>query len=235
MRRFAHLDSTNRYLLDQARSGAAAGVVAVADHQTAGRGRLGREWVSPPGASLLVSVLWRPDLPPERLHLLTLSLALAAAETCQRLAGFRPGLKWPNDLVLGDAKLAGILAEADLPAVVVGIGLNLNWPPELLGDLEAAAVNQVVGHDVDRDAFLEVLLEELARLHGRWGELARAYRRSCSTLGRLVRVDLHDESFTGTAADVTDEGHLLVDVGTCLRTVAAGDVAHLRPLALPTG
>ncbi len=128
MRRFARLDSTNRHVLDQARRGAPQGLVAVADHQTAGRGRLGREWVSPPGASLLASVLWRPELPVERLHLLTFAMGLAAAAACQRVARFRPGLKWPNDLVVDGAKLAGVLAEADLPVVVVGIGVNLDWP-----------------------------------------------------------------------------------------------------------
>jgi BirA family biotin operon repressor/biotin-[acetyl-CoA-carboxylase] ligase len=230
VRRFAHLDSTNRYLLDEGRRGASEGLLAVADHQTAGRGRLGREWVSPPGASLLASVLWRPELPAERLHLLTSAMALAAAAACQRVAGFRPGLKWPNDLVVDDAKLAGVLAESDPPVGVVGIGLNLNWPPGALADLGAAAVNQVAGHDIDREELLAALLEELDRRHGQWAEVASAYRRSCTTIGRRVRVDLGGESFTGTAADVTDEGHLLVDVGMCLRTVAAGDVVHLRPV-----
>jgi BirA family biotin operon repressor/biotin-[acetyl-CoA-carboxylase] ligase len=229
VRRFAELDSTNRFLLDLARSGAPEGVVVVADHQTAGRGRLGRSWVSPPGASLLASVLLRPDLEPDRLHLVTLSVALAAAEALEAVAGFRPGLKWPNDLVVEDRKLAGVLGQADLPAVVVGIGLNLNWPPELLADIgPATAANQEVGHEVDGDAVLAALLERLAAGRGRWDELARAYRRSCTTLGRSVRVDLVDESFTGTAADVTGEGHLLVDVGACLRTVTAGDVVHVR-------
>ena len=231
MRRFPHLDSTNRYLLDQGRAGAPEGVVAVADHQSAGRGRLGREWVSPPGASLLASALFRPELPAERLHLLTFAVALAAAEACDRVAGFRPGLKWPNDLVVDGAKLAGVLAEADGPVVVVGIGVNLDWPPEALAEVgPAAAVNQVAGRAVDRDELLGALLDELARLHGRWDEVAGAYRRRCTTLGQLVRVDLDGESFTGTAADVTAEGHLLVDVGVCLRTVVAGDVVHLRPV-----
>lgn len=231
MRRFPRLDSTNRYLLDQSRLGAPEGVVAVAGHQTAGRGRRDREWVSPPGASLLASVLWRPQLPAERLHLLTFAMALAGAEACRSVAGFRPGVKWPNDLVVDDKKVAGILAEADLPVVVVGIGVNLNWPAEALAGLgPATSANQVLGHHVDADELLRALLAELARLHGRWDDVASAYRGSCTTLGRLVRVDLDGESFTGTAADVTDEGHLLVDVGTCLRTVAAGDVVHLRPL-----
>jgi BirA family biotin operon repressor/biotin-[acetyl-CoA-carboxylase] ligase len=213
--------------------------VAVADHQTAGRGRLGRTWVAPPGASLLVSMLLRPELPVERLHLATAAVALAAADACEAVAGFRPGLKWPNDLVVsdlpgagdGDRKLAGVLAERDGDAVVVGIGINVNWPPDLPDDLAAIATacNWVTGRKVDRDVLLDAMLARLDDRLGDWSAVARDYRRACSTLGRLVRVELADETFTGTAADLSDEGHLLVDVGMCLRTVTAGDVVHLRP------
>jgi BirA family biotin operon repressor/biotin-[acetyl-CoA-carboxylase] ligase len=149
VRRFAEIDSTNRYLLDEARSGAPEGVVVVADHQTAGRGRLGRTWTAPAGSSLLMSVLLRPTLPPARMHLVTAAMALAAGDACEALSGVRPALKWPNDLIIrdliirdliirdlisgdlisGEAKLAGVLAEAELPAVVVGLGLNLTRPP----------------------------------------------------------------------------------------------------------
>jgi BirA family biotin operon repressor/biotin-[acetyl-CoA-carboxylase] ligase len=207
--------------------------VAVADHQTAGRGRLGRVWTAPPGASLLLSLLLRPDLAPDRLHLVTAAVALAGAAACEAVAGFRPGLKWPNDLVVDDRKLAGVLAEADRGAVVVGIGINVNWPAELPEELStiATACNHVAGAEVDRDALLDALLGRLAPLYGDWPTVARDYRRSCATLHRHVRVDLSDESFTGTAADITDDGHLIVDTGACLRTISAGDVVHLRPVS----
>jgi BirA family transcriptional regulator, biotin operon repressor / biotin---[acetyl-CoA-carboxylase] ligase len=198
-------------------------VVAVADHQTAGRGRLGRAWEAPAGASLLASLLLRPDLPPERRHLVTTTVALAGAAA---IAEAHPDLKWPNDLLVGERKVAGVLAEVDGGAVVVGIGINLNWE----GDPPAGgiAVNQVVGHLVDRDAVLDALLREVDERYGRWDAVASEYRRRCSTINRHVRVELIDETFTGTAADVNDDGHLLVDVGTCLRTVTAADVVHLR-------
>src|SRR4051794_41904164 len=154
--------------MELAGAGAPEGVVAVADHQTAGRGRLGRTWVAPPGASLLLSVLLRPGLTTERLHLATAVVALAAAAAVDDVAGFRPGLKWPNDLVVDDRKLAGVLAEADLsdaaaPAVVVGIGINLNWPDELPPEIAtiAVAANHVAGRPVDRDAVLDALLAHL--------------------------------------------------------------------------
>src|SRR5580693_5772274 len=141
IRRFAEIDSTNTYVLDQARLGAAEGLVAVAEHQSAGRGRLDRRWESPPGASLLVSVLFRPDLDPSELHLCTAAMALAAAEACRQVAGVGPVLKWPNDVLVNEEKLAGVLAEASFDrdpgldagaggvvAVVVGLGLNIDWP-----------------------------------------------------------------------------------------------------------
>lgn len=217
------MDSTNRVALDLARGTGAEGLVVVAGHQTAGRGRRGRTWESAPGASLLVSLVLRPAPAP---FLAVAAVALAARDACSSVAGFLPGLKWPNDLVVGDAKLAGVLAEAEGGVLVVGIGLNVSasagWPEG------AVAAETAAGRPVDRTAVLDALLAGVAARHGRWDEVASAYRRACSTLHRVVRVDLPGESFTGTAADLTDDGHLLVDVGMCLRTVAAGDVVHLR-------
>ena len=231
MRRFATIDSTNRYLLDQARTGAPEGVVAVADHQTGGRGRQGRTWVAWPGTSLLASFLLRPQLPVGRLHLVPAAVALAARQACRRAAGFLPGLKWPNDLVCGERKLAGVLAESELPAVVVGIGVNLNWPYPMPGELAATATaaNHEVGREVDREAVLGGLLDELARLYGRWDEVGAAYRAACTTIGRPVRVELTAGTLTGTAIDVTDDGRLLVETGGVRRSVLSGDVIHVRP------
>jgi len=244
----AEIDSTNRALLDLARSGAPEGVVVAADHQTAGRGRLGRTWTAPPGSSLLVSVLLRPRLAADRVHLVTAAVALAAADACADVAGFRPGLKWPNDLVAtapggGERKLAGILAEADVDEagvrfVVAGLGLNVDWTGRPPADVAATAVaaRQVAGREVERLALLVRLLQALeghyARLARPDGEaaVADAYRHRCSTLGRRVGVELAEGGVTGRAVDLTGAGHLVVedDDGT-RRTVTAGDVVHLRP------
>ncbi len=262
VRHFAEIDSTNRYLLDEGRAGAPEGMVAVADYQHAGRGRLGRRWEAPPGSNLLASVLLRPALAIDELHVCTVAVALAAAVACERGAGVVPDLKWPNDLMVGGRKLGGVLAEA-LPGrdhgatVVVGLGLNVRWPPpdgadaadaadaadELEGDDERRALlwgatsigREVTSRTVPEPlALLGLILEELER---RLADIADAagrrrltteYRRRCTTVGRAVQVSLPDEVFTGTAADITPEGHLMVDVGMCLRTVAAGDVVHLR-------
>src|SRR5688572_30718793 len=170
----AETGSTNADAMELARHGEPEGIVLVADHQTAGRGRAGRTWTAPPGAGLLLSILLRP--PASVLDLTTMAVAVSAAAAVGSVAGFSPRLKWPNDLVwpgdgsADDRKLAGILAEADWPAaasvsagwrapaehdravVVVGIGINVTWPadlPEELADI-AVAVNQVVDTPVDR-------------------------------------------------------------------------------------
>jgi BirA family biotin operon repressor/biotin-[acetyl-CoA-carboxylase] ligase len=229
--------STNVDLLTLARGGAAEGVVLVAEHQTVGRGRVGRSWIAPAGGSLLLSVLLRP--PAAVAGLSSMAMGLAAADAIDEVAGFRPRLKWPNDLVWPgdgsspDRKLAGILAEAYWPAesavaVVVGIGVNVNWPadlPEELRDI-ATAINHVAGHPVDREDLLVHLLRQLDTYYDELvhGSLLSSYRRSSATLGRRVRVDLGTETIEGVAIDITAEGHLVVDD----RTIAVGDVVHLR-------
>jgi len=228
VRWFEVIDSTNRYLLQCAALGAAEGVVAVADEQTAGRGRLGRTWVAPAGSALLVSVLLRPALPVERVHLATLAAGLAALDALDVLGlgpgdtsrSGRPGLKWPNDVVVDDRKLAGILAEADgAGAVVVGMGCNVR-PEALPADL--ADIATAVG--VDRAALLVAWLRAYdARLGALGSVVADAVARS-ATLGRRVRVELAHETFEGVATELTDEGFLVVDG----RVVSAGDVVHLR-------
>jgi BirA family transcriptional regulator, biotin operon repressor / biotin---[acetyl-CoA-carboxylase] ligase len=193
IRRFESLDSTNRYLLDEARAGAPHGVVAVADHQTAGRGRLGRRWEAPGGSNLLMSVLLRPRLPPGQRHLASAVVTLAAADAVAEL-GLRSGIKWPNDLLAPDGrKLAGVLAEADLgpgsgaggewpggeppggdrpggepPApIVVGIGINANWPVTD-GDLPVELVGSATSlrQQLDRPVDRARLLESLLRSLG---------------------------------------------------------------------
>ena len=174
--------STNRDLAAEAARGAPEGVVLVADLQTAGRGRLDRSWVSPAGGSLLMSVLLRPRMAASDAHLLGTAMGVAAAEACADVAGVEPGLKWPNDLVVPgpgdrDRKLAGVLAEsslegAALASVVVGLGLNVNWPtdwssegsPEL-ADL-AVALNQLAGRDIDREHLLVAVLERFDHAYG---------------------------------------------------------------------
>lgn len=242
---FPTIGSTNAWLMDQAGQGAPEGLVVVADHQSEGRGRLGRTWSDAGGRSLLVSVLLRPQLEPDRLHLVTAVVAMAAADACWSEAGVAPELKWPNDLMLDRAKLAGVLAEAEVVegvvgAVVVGLGLNLSWPPGCGprgpgGQAGGAALSHRTGRPVERDRVMVAMLVSLEERYGRLGTPSgrsgqvAEYRRRCATLGQVVRIEMAGEVFTGAVVDLTPEGHLLVDAGTCLRRVAAGDVVHLRP------
>ncbi len=240
IRRFDEIDSTNTYVRDQARQGAAEGLVAVAEHQTAGRGRLDRRWESPPGANLLASVLLRPSCGAADVHLCTAAVALAAADACAEVAGVEPVLKWPNDLLVRTAKLAGVLAEAEfaagrLAAVVVGIGLNVAWP----GPAEAAGtcLDDAGGsaQPVDKAVLLDRLLDGLSARRpllddgaGR-RQLADEVRRRCATLGQRVLVTLPNGDLTGVAAAIDDAGRLVVETASGPQLVSAGDVVHLRP------
>jgi BirA family transcriptional regulator, biotin operon repressor / biotin---[acetyl-CoA-carboxylase] ligase len=236
VQRFAEIDSTNQWVLDQARGGADTGLVAVADHQTAGRGRRGRAWTAPPGSSLLVSVLLRPALDAGRVHVVTMAAGLALLDAVEAVAGVRASLKWPNDLVVGDRKLAGLLAEADVAAngevraVVVGAGCNVEWhefPPELAEI--ATACNLEAGRSVDRAAVLDVFLDRLAVRLDALDTVVDDYRSRLATLGRRVSVDLGDRTIVGVADDVDASGRLVLTGPHGERVVvAAGDVVHLR-------
>ena len=247
VRRVAETGSTNRDLLDAAAAGAADGTVLVAAHQTAGRGRMDRTWTAPPGASLLASVLLRPAVPADRTFLLTLACGVAAIDAVAEVAGVRVGLKWPNDLVAvdgpdADRKVAGILAESVIAdgrvdAVVVGMGLNVNWPSPLPADLAAIAtsLNRLAGREIELDAVLWSWLDhyerELSRLETDVGAALLTRVRSLSaTIGRTVDVTLPDRTFAGRAVAVDDDGHLVVEPsdGGGAVEVTMGDVVHAR-------
>jgi BirA family biotin operon repressor/biotin-[acetyl-CoA-carboxylase] ligase len=221
-------DSTNRVAVDAAHAGAPEGLVVVADHQTAGRGRLGRRWEAPAGTALLVSILLRPpsELPASRYHLLSSAVGLAAADACASVAGFAPDLKWPNDLMVGDRKLAGILAETAGGAVVVGLGLNVSAAPP-----GAVSAEEAGGRHVERAELLAAVLFGLEARCGPWDEVAAEYAARCATVGRRVRVEVQDAPpRQGRAMAVDDDGRLLVDFGDGVPiALSAGDVFHLRP------
>jgi BirA family biotin operon repressor/biotin-[acetyl-CoA-carboxylase] ligase len=233
--------STNDDLVAAARRGEPDSAVLVTDHQTAGRGRLGRRWDAPPGANLLVSVLMRPgEGAAARLHGATQAVALAGRAACTVVAGFTPVLKWPNDLLVDDRKLAGILAEgvADGPrvtAVVVGMGLNVAWPPQPT-DLAVSAAS-CADRPVEREALLEAFLGHLTVRRRQWEHdpdtLRRDYRAALGTLGRRVRVETSTETFEGIAVDIGPRGELVVDRDGERRDVNAADVVHLRPGGAP--
>jgi len=254
----AETGSTNADLLAVAREGAREGVVLVAEAQTAGRGRMGRRWTSPPRAGLTFSVLLRPyGVPAALLGWVPLLTGTAVAAALPAVTAVQARLKWPNDVLAGAAKLGGILAERSGSAVVVGIGLNVTQHPAELPEgatslrLEAAAAKQgtppdaapehdeVIGPDL-RTRVLVAVLTALSERYLAWRDqfspgdaeasgLRQEYLALCATLGREVTVTLPGgKAISGTADGIDWAGRL--EVGTVQGTVpvSAGDVVHLR-------
>lgn len=230
---YPELPSTNDVAALMAAREASEGTVVVADAQTAGRGRRGRSWCSPPGAGLYVSVLLRPV--PRAAALLTLAAGVALAEGIARSTGLRTTLKWPNDVYVDGRKLAGILAEAGTsPAgtsyAVLGFGLNVtraSYPPDV--GVRATSLEVELGTIVDRGLVLAECLAALAQqyeaLHGPDGSTVRQWRDwARPMLNRLVEWDHNATVARGVAEDVDDAGALLVRTASGIERILAGDV-----------
>jgi BirA family transcriptional regulator, biotin operon repressor / biotin---[acetyl-CoA-carboxylase] ligase len=248
----AETASTNADVAAAAARGEPEGLVVVAEQQTAGRGRRDRQWVSPARAGLTLSVLLRPGRPDREHEWPTLSPAtfawlpllagVALRDAVERVAEVEAALKWPNDLLVGDRKCAGILAEVSGDAVVVGIGLNVTTRAEELPETTGVPATslRVAGAAVtDRDPLLRALLRGFASYYAGWREaggdaemsgLLAAYRRGCSTIGQQVRVLLPaGETLTGEATEVDRAGQLVVRTADgAEHRVSAGDVLHVR-------
>jgi BirA family biotin operon repressor/biotin-[acetyl-CoA-carboxylase] ligase len=232
------IGSTNAELAARASADEPEGLVLVAEHQQAGRGRLDRTWTSPPRAGLTVSVLLRPDVPAARRAWLSLLTGVALAEAVSEVAGVRASLKWPNDLLAPDgAKLAGILAESAGSAVVVGVGLNVSTRADELPET-GTSLALVAGAPVDRAAVLLAFLRVLERRYARWtaalgdpvsSGLAQDYLAWCSTVGATVTVTMPDGSVLDGVAEAVDwDGRLVVRTDAGLLELASGDVRHVR-------
>ncbi len=230
--------STNADAAAAARDGAAEGLVVTTERQVAGRGRLDRTWETVPGAAVAVSVVLRPDVPPGAWVWLPLLAGLAVDAAADDL-GVRSTLKWPNDVLVEDRKLAGILLERvetpTGPAAVVGVGLNVALTESELPVPTATSLLLAGAHETDRTAVLAVLLDHLERLYRAWltdgGDptptLRRRYLERCGTVGSTVRVQLPDGSDLVGVAETIDQHGRLVVAG---RAVSAGDVTHVRPI-----
>jgi len=235
----AQTGSTNEDLLAAARAGAPEGSVLVAEQQIRGRGRLGRSWVSQPSAALTFSVLLRPAVVPRSARgWLPLLAGVAVASAVRAGTGLEVTLKWPNDVLAGGAKLAGILAEQAGDAVVLGIGINVSASQD---ELPSAAATSLLlqGAAADRELLLAGLLGQLEHWYRRWtgppagdaiGSGLRAeYLRLSATVGQQVRVELPGGGvLAGQARDVDATGRLVVLTADGDQAVSAGDVVHVR-------
>ena len=227
------LTSTNLVLKDMAKQGAPHGSLCLCECQTAGRGRMDRQWSSPEGQGVWLSVLLLPALKPEDAPLITFACALAMAKAVREVTGLDARIKWPNDLVLNGRKLCGILLEMGFDAqgmyVVAGTGLNVRrgaYPSELA---EHAVSIEECAAIPDRGAIIAAYLKALedavsALEQDGFAGIAADFRRECITLGSQVHV-LGAESFTGMAEDIDATGALLVRTDGELRRVLAGDVS----------
>jgi BirA family biotin operon repressor/biotin-[acetyl-CoA-carboxylase] ligase len=235
-------NSTSDVVDKLAHDGVAEGVVVFAESQTQGRGRLGRRWLSPPGKGLWYSVLLRPNLSPLAATQLTVISAVAVARAIERETGLRPGIKWPNDIMFGNRKCAGILIElsTDIDHIrhaVLGIGVDVNLAPaDFPAELRdvATSLRAEAGQDVDRPALAAAMLRELdyvyARLReGDFHQVGDEWMRRCSTLGRRVTLKIGDRTVQGVAEALDDEGALVVrnDHGHVER-ILGGDVTMQR-------
>ena len=223
VRRVAETGSTNADLLAEGTEGAKHHTVLMADFQTAGRGRLDRTWDAIRGANLLVSLLFRTDDRP--LHHWTQIVGLAAREALRDVAGADVEMKWPNDLLARNAKIAGILAQAGVGFVVVGIGVNVGWAPE-----GAVCVRDVTSSTCTPVEVLAAMLPHVDRLEALSAtQLHEQYVASLATIGQRVRVELADREVIGTAVGVGIDGRLhVVDECALSHHVDTGDVVHLR-------
>ncbi|WP_246142625.1 biotin--[acetyl-CoA-carboxylase] ligase [Nocardioides rubriscoriae] len=234
------LESTNAEVARRAQEGAPDGLVVVADHQTAGRGRLDRTWESPAGTSVTFSILLRPHTPTRAWPWLPLLTGYAVDKALQA-AGLEAGVKWPNDVLVGDKKVAGILVERvetpEGPAAVVGVGINVGLTPDELPVDTATSIEIELGRPVDRTDVLVEVLTAVREAVDAWEmggdpsgmRLHESYAAACVTVGRDVRVDLPDGSvLEGRAVAIDPAGQLVVESDGVRTPVSAGDVVHVR-------
>ena len=241
IRILATTGSTNTDLLRLAAAGAPEGLVLATESQTAGKGRQGRAWQTRPGAALTFSVLLRPDPVPQAARgWLPLLAGVAVVHALGRVSALEASLKWPNDVLVGQGKLAGILAEQAAGAVVVGIGINVLGGERDLPVASATSLERCGAGETDRTSLLAAILDDTEHWYVRWREtghgdaetagLRKEYVSLSATVGQNVRVLLPGERvLTGLASGVDGAGQLLVETADAgLVAVSAGDVVHVR-------
>lgn len=238
---FSSVTTTQFIARQLAQQGAEAGTVICADEQTAGRGRKGRSWSSIPRGGIYTSILLRPSLPPGEVQLISFAASLAICSALQEDFGIRADIKWPNDVLVNERKICGILCESAgeperIYYVIAGLGINVNLPKESLSkDIQATATSLQIelGHEVPR---ADVLVSVVTHFHRVCALLEgeskdsffNLYRKHCSTLGKRVHVIVDDQTHLGLAEDFTPQGALLVNIEGCQKAFAAADVVHLR-------
>jgi BirA family biotin operon repressor/biotin-[acetyl-CoA-carboxylase] ligase len=213
------------------------GTVVLAEIQTQGRGRLSRPWASPPGG-IWMSLVLKPQMPLAQVFRVNMAVSVAASRAIQNLYGLDTGIKWPNDLLVNERKICGILmdisAEVDrLEYAVVGLGINSNvdvsgFPEEW----RSTSLRQELGRDVSRVELIQKILREIEEAYEKMGskEVYEEWRRRSVTVGRQVRITSVEGDLTGEAVELAEDGALLLRTKGGLKRMLAGDCIHLRPL-----
>jgi BirA family biotin operon repressor/biotin-[acetyl-CoA-carboxylase] ligase len=238
---FLNVDSTNTAAFRLALNGASEGEMVVVESQHAGKGRMGRQWESPSGVNIYLSIILRPPFPPSKIPLITLMTAVACAEAIEEVTGVLPVIKWPNDLLIEDKKLGGILTEADMEMdrinfIIVGIGINVNMPrsafPPSIKDT-ATSLQEVLGKEVSRVSLIQALLQKFELWYtrfkeGRGEEIKRRWEELSQIRGKHVSVAFMGEMVQGMALEIDADGALLIqEAGGEVKRIVAGDV-HVR-------
>jgi BirA family biotin operon repressor/biotin-[acetyl-CoA-carboxylase] ligase len=247
---YDRIDSTNTAALALAEKGAPEGTVILADSQTHGRGRMGRQWISPPKLNLYFSIILRPDGDPRHIGLWSLTTAVAVAQTIKQATGLPARLKWPNDIQVHGKKVSGLLLESALHKdrlkhLVLGIGLNVNLPRDAFPDglrNSVTSLREELGREMDRIELLQRLLEQIehqvdsARTQSP-DKILEAYAALSETLGRTVTVQDQQREWTGKAVGFTAEGALIIQPpgGQPKEIFQSGDVVHMRSLNAARG
>lgn len=238
--RLSEVDSTNTYAAKLAVDGEPEGTVVIAEHQTAGRGRLGRRWVSPPGMNIYASIILRPKVPPRDAPLVTFAAAVALARAVRGLYKLDAGIKWPNDLLINGRKAAGILTEMSAEPelvrhIILGVGMDVNMPreafPKEIRDTSTSIMLEL-GGKVNRAELLRRFLEELEKYYlmmvdGKREEILDGWRSLSLTLGRMVKVTGMSGEKVGFARDIDPEGGLILEADGRAETVTSGDVGFI--------
>lgn len=239
---FLSIDSTNSKAYQLALGGAEEGEVVIAESQEEGRGRLGRHWFSPPFLNLYLSAILRPKIPPHQASLITLMAAVATADAIQKYSGLLPLIKWPNDILLGDRKVAGLLNEIHsemdrIHFVILGIGVNLNMNGRMFSkEIRAVATSlkREMGKTISRKVFLCSVLEALERWYAIFSKeggapVLEAWREKAKIEGKRVKVTSFGETLSGIAVDVDSDGVLILKTKNGeQKRIVAGDVEYRR-------
>lgn len=235
---FKEIDSTNNYAKKIAYNGCSDGAIVISEKQTNGRGRVGREWKSHNSDGLWFSIVLRPDLEPEYIKIITFAAAIAIVEGIYEALGIVCGIKWPNDIILDNCKLGGILTELSaepehINYVVVGMGININQDKSAFDDDikdKAISLKMHTGKTVSRVRLLESILskfEEIYRivLQGNTQEIINRWSKYSVTLGKEVRISFKNAEYIGLAHSITSDGKLIVKCNDGVdREISAGEI-----------